>query len=320
MIQVLIFFALFLFLLPINLQGQACCSAGTPLLSSLEVSATKQGEVQLSANYEYNFLDDVLSGSDEIEGVRKRISQSVLFESSYGISKRFSASALISFNQQQRSLNSRNSSSSFEEVTTRGFGDAVFLLVYDLLPMNIGSQRQISAGVGIKIPTGVSDLAQNGFLLPADLQPGTGAWDGIFLLYLFQGIVPSSRTGVFINMSYRFTGISDRFEQTQSSFDEYKFGNESVFTTGISHGFISRMNASLLLRYRHTEADRNELDDIPNTGGQWLYVVPGTNYQIGRYAIGLAAQLPIYRKLEGIQLTTSYTFSASLHYNFSLKN
>jgi hypothetical protein len=315
-----IFLVFLLLIIRNQLPGQACCSAGTPLLSNLEVSSTSYGDLQLSVNYEYNFLNDVLSGKKEIKGLRKRISQSIIIESSYGLSRRFSLTGLISFIQQERSLNNRNTSSSLEELTTRGVGDAVALLVYDVLPLNIGSQRQISAGLGIKMPTGKSDLKQNGFLLPADMQPGTGAWDGLLWFYFFQGFLPASKTGIFANFSYRFTGVSDRFERSGAQFDEYKFGNETVFTSGISHRFIDRWDLTFLLRYRHSEPDRNEFADIPNTGGKWLYVVPGVNINFDLYAIRIAGQIPLYRKLTGIQLTTSYTFSASFHYRFSFKN
>ncbi len=65
----IIAFSLLLILLiaPANLWAQACCSAGTPLLSSLELPATPKGSWQFALTYEYNTLKNVLSGTEKLD-------------------------------------------------------------------------------------------------------------------------------------------------------------------------------------------------------------------------------------------------------------
>ncbi len=302
------------------IYGQACCSAGTPILSALEISATPERAWQVALTYEYNFLQDVVAGTEQLDdGTRQRLSQSFLLETSYGFNRLFSISMLLSYIQQERKLNSANDENSDEKLITRGFGDAVILLKYNLLPITIASSRQISVGAGIKLPTGESGLRSNGILLPADMQPGTGARDGILWGYVFQGLTADSRYNIFANTTYRFTGTNDRFRLENTSIKGYKFGNEFVMTIGTAYRTRSLLDFSLLARYRHLVPDRFSGFDVSNTGGEWFYLVPGLNMNFNQTSVRLSGQLPVYRDLNGIQLTTSYTASLSLFYVFQSK-
>lgn len=316
------FFYVFLLVVTFPLAdayGQACCSAGTPLLGSLDIGATPEKSIHFALTYDHNLLKDVLSGQQIIEGNRQRLSQSLLLESAYGIDDRWSISAIFSFIQQQRRLNTENSFNSREELTTRGLGDAVIMIKYNLQPLNLLRQRQIAIGLGVKMPTGRSDLRLNGILLPADMQPGSGAWDGIAWAYFYQGFLPVTRFNFFMNSSYRFTGTNNRFRLQDGPFKGYQFGNEWLTTGGISYRTDRFLDYTILLRYRHLKADQFAGAKVANTGGHWLYVLPGINWNRGDFSLRLTGQIPVYRRLVGVQLTTSYSASLSLFYTLSLK-
>ena len=312
----LIIFTQFIILRSLN--AQACCSAGTPLISSLDIAATPAKSLNVSVNYEYNFLDNVYSGSQQIEGNRERLSQSVLWEMSYGINDRWSITKIISYIQQRRRLKSKNVFNSNEELTTRGIGDALIIIKYNLLPLTIIEQRQIALGLGIKAPTGKSDIEWDGILLPADMQPGTGSWDGIFWAYFYQGFLPVTRLNVFANASYRFNGNNNRFKISNSNFSGYKFGNELITTAGLSYRTDSFFYLSLLLRYRQVDADEFAKSEVANTSGKWIYLLPGVNINFNSFSIRVSGQIPVYRNLNGVQLTTSYSAMLSVFYSFVL--
>ncbi len=301
-------------------NAQACCSAGTPIMSSLEVSATPANTWQFSLLYEYNYLNDVLSGSDKVKGIFNRLSQSVLFETSFGLNDYLAFTSILGLTQHTRELNSANIFNSKEKITTRGFSDVLFLIKYNVMPLNIFTQRQISIGVGVKIPTGKSDLTNNGFLLAADMQPGTGSWDGLIWAYFFQGFLPLSRFSLFINSTYRFNGTNNRFQLSGPDFKGYKFGNVFLLTTGTSYRTNSIFDFSISFRYRNVQDDFFSGSEIPNTGGHWVNIVPGININFESLSLRLAGQIPVFRDLNGIQLTTSHTISLSIFYNFSNKN
>ncbi|WP_337865550.1 hypothetical protein [Ignavibacterium sp.] len=297
-----------------RIYSQACCSAGTPILGSLESSTTAKGNLQLSLTYDYNTLKSVIEGSTQIEdNTRERISNSVLLEATYGLSDEFSLTGLFSFINQRRII----SSSLGEEnlLSSSGFGDVLILVKYDLISQNIFNQRQLALGVGPKIPVGISDQTQNGILLPADMQPGSGSWDVVFWGYYSEGFMPSLPLNIFIIASYKVNSANKRFSNSDAG---YKFGNEFVSSIGAGYRTDTIFDYSFSLRFRTTAVDQFDNQEVPNTGGLWIYALPGLNIKIADNLITrLTGQIPLYRNLQGTQLTTSYTLSASIFYNYS---
>jgi hypothetical protein len=291
--------------------GQACSCGGAPLMGSLELPATSAGRWQFGLTYEYHSIADVVSITKKLDdNTRRRSVNSALMEISYGISNRFTASALISFLQQQRATTSPIGTG--EVLQTRGVGDGLFLLKYNLVPFNVLSQRQVTIGGGVKAPFGRSSLTANNLLISADMQPGTGTWDGILWGYFYQGFFNLAPIGLQATASYRNSGNNDRFGSTG---DSYRFGNEFIATGGLGHSPISLFDYTLMLRYRSVTADEFNDVALPNSGGKWLNAVPGVNLNFSRaVSLRVSGQIPLYRRLEGTQLTTSYSLAVSVYF------
>jgi len=291
---------------------QACCSGGTPLLSSIELPATGVGTLQLALTYEYNALRDVLAGSTQLaDDSRRRTTHAILLETNYGLTSFLSISLLLSAVRQGRFVQSPVSGAG-STLQLSGPGDAVLLLKHNLLDADILSQRQLSIGVGTKIPLGASTRTHNGILVPADMQPGTGAWDAVFWLYASQGFVPDLPLTVFATATYRLTGTNHRYGPQQEG---YEFGNEFVGSLGAGFRTDTPFDLSLSFRVRNVTPDKFGGFQISNTGGTWITVLPGINLKLTESLIVRASgQFPLYRNLEGTQLTTSYTAGLTAFY------
>ncbi|MBI4546531.1 MAG: hypothetical protein HY707_01020 [Ignavibacteriae bacterium] len=291
--------------------GQACCSSGTPLLSFAELGTTRPSTIQFNIGYEYNYLNSVFNGSAEYlnDARRQRRVHSLLFETSYGISSRLSITTLLSFTQRERQSVLLETGTP-EIVQTRGVSDAILLVKYALLTSTIVSQQELSIGSGITMPFGSIGAELNGIKLPSDMQLGSGAWDGILLLVGSSGFHPFPLT--------LFGSLSDRL--TTKNADGYRFGNEFLAILGASYSFASWIDLTLSSRFRHTGVDRFQDQEVPNTGGDWLYLVPGINVTPWR-SVTLRAHLdlPVYRNLEGSQLTTTYVTGLNLFYSINLE-
>ncbi len=77
---------------------------------------------------------------------------------------------------------------------------------------------------------------------------------------------------------------------------------------------------SLQFRFRHTDED--ELEGFPNdnTGGNWLYISPGWTFTIYKnIELGVNAEFPIFRKLNGFQITTTNKLIFSLNISLDKK-
>ncbi len=268
----------------------------------------------MGLSYVYNLLDNVYEGTNYLEdNTRNRISQSILMQADYGVSEKFSLSGLFTYISQERNISAYQGATN--TVSASGIGDALLLIKYNLIPLTILKEQELSFGLGTKIPLGKSDLTSNGVLLPADMQPGTGSWDFILWSYYSQGRLFELPLNLVINFSYRQNGTNERFGNNNGS---YKFGNELITQLGFSYRTDLPIDFTLFTRMRTTGKDQFLENPIPNTGGNWLYLVPGINIKVNRSIVfRITSEIPIYRNLNGTQLTTTFTTAASIYYTIN---
>jgi len=310
-----IYFYIFIFTVILNgnsVFAQACCTAGTPLLGSLEMTSAPKGILQFGFTFDHNSLTDVLSGSSELKNQeRERISESLLFEVNYGLTNRISVTSLFSYIRQERTI-----SQSSNKLSAAGIGDIVLMVKYSLVPFDIFNNQELSIGIGGKIPVGNSSLKSNGILLPADMQPGTGSWDGIFWSYYSKGNFIFTDLTLMGNISYRMNGDNDRFENSAKG---YSFGNELISSIGFNYPLNSTFDLTFIMKYRNAQNDTFGNEDIPNTGGNWVYLVPGiSSYLVNNLSARLNGEIPVFRKVSGTQLTTTFSASVSIFYSLNI--
>ena len=312
---------LFLFLLltslvPAQLSAQTCSCAGAPLISSQSISSAAKGNLLLGVTHQYNEISSLYAGSTQLNNrSTSRHTQSTLLELNYGITKRLTFSGTVTYVQKFRRTGLQTAGAE-ERLRTRGIGDGLFMLKYVLHQNTIREQYQLALGAGLKAPIGASDITQNGLALNADMQPGTGAWDGIAWSYFSKTFAPATTVNLFWYSSFRLTGSDERF----GGDDVYRFGNELVSTLGITNKIVGNLSYIVMVRYRSTASDRRNGSPLPNTGGKWINLKPALNYGLtDQLSLRFSGQLPVYQHLNGTQPTTSFTLSASVFYNFGNK-
>ncbi|MGM0587256.1 MAG: hypothetical protein ACQETE_02465 [Bacteroidota bacterium] len=315
-IERLLVLLLFVALLPkINLQAQTCSCAGAPLIGTQSLGTTAAGQLTTGLTYQYNDISSIFIGSEKINNQTiRRHTQTLLLEANYGITDRFSISGTFTYIQKFRETGLQTPNVS-ESLTTRGIGDGLVLLKYVIHPYTLWTPFEIAVGGGAKLPIGSFSLSNNGLPLNADMQPGTGAWDGVIWTYLAKTF-PAQSITLFTNNTYRYTGSAERFNTD----DLFEFGNELVLRLGISGPipFGDRLSYTVISQYRSTSSDLRNNAPLPTTGGQWLSIKPQLHISLtDRIQLRIAGKKPIYQHLNGIQPSTTFTLSGSLFYNFS---
>ncbi|MCI5055250.1 MAG: transporter [Flavobacteriales bacterium] len=301
---------------PSLLFGQACCSGGVPIASNLGSSISAKQQLQALFTYDYNRLDDLVQQSNLLDDQsRDREIHSALLELNYGFSQRISLTALLSGVYQIRNNNIINVDNT---TVVSGMGDLVLLPKYNWVPP--GKSYLISSGVGIKIPTGRSDIQdEQGIDLPIDLQPGTGAWDLIFWSNALIQNIKSKNLSVATNFTYRLAGDNDSYLGSL----RHSFGNEFILNLGVAQRTFFLKNIwdfGFGVRYRNVQADNVNDEIVPSTGGHWLDINPSIALNFNpKSAIRIGMLQPVYRRLEETQLTTSFKLYASLNFTISLK-
>ena len=157
---------------------------------------------------------------------------------------------------------------------------AVFLLKY-AFPEVFGSTTLLNVGLGTKAPLGKSDATrENGILHTADLQPGSGAWDGIGWLSASKKLGFRPSASLIASFTYRLTGKNAKYLGNSAT---YKFGNSIQSNLGYTDQFLISnilVNSGLIFKYRKSGKDKIDGSEIPNTGGEWVFVRPEIGVQI----------------------------------------
>ena len=302
-----------------NFYSQTCCSGGIPLSNSIGLPIANKGALQFGLNYDYNYLNTLNSGSDELDDqARLRTTQSVLFSTGYSITNNFSFELLLTYVNQTRKI------TQFEDVNldeTNGIGDGVLLFKYNFNQL-FKQNNTLRIGLGAKIPIGATDKKNDqGILLNADLQPGSGAWDMIFWTsylhnFSFRPTATFSATAI-----YRLTGTNNDYLNNLTT---YRFGPEfQTFINYVDEFFLFKtlINPGLSIKYRKAQQDEIGGILLDNTGGKWLIAIPSIGIQLSQKLTFLTKfEIPMYSYVEGTQLTPTYRVTAGLYLTIEKKN
>lgn len=311
---------LFMAMCAVNMcYAQTCCSGGVPLSNNLGLPNEGKGAFTLGVSYDYNNLNTLNAGSDRLDDdSRLRITNSVLVSAGYALTDRLSVESLLTWVNQLRTISQFGNETDTE---TRGIGDGVFLVKY-AFPDLVGEKSNISIGGGIKIPFGRSDFTTaEGIQLTADLQPGSGAWD-------FVGLVSFSKNPAFresatlsANFTMRFTGVNRDYLNGTST---YEFGNEIQGNVGYSDQFLwlnTIFEPSLVVKYRKAFVDKINGSDLPNTGGEWIFIRPEISAALSpSLALVSKVEIPIHSFVEGTQLTPTLRVTTGIFITLKRKN
>lgn len=289
-----------------GVEAATCSCAGAPVLIYLDTRATERGEFYLSYTAEDHEINDLVSGSKDIndETGRDRNSFSQIVSASYALTDQLSFSALVSYVEHNRTIGA----SIFGKTSVSGLGDSVLLARYTPVVITPFSRHEVSLGLGARVPTGENE-AGTGFLVSEDMQPGVGAYGWIGWASYSYAFDQAATLQFHAAANHTYNEENDR---------KYAFGNESNLVAGISQRIGARFAWSATLRYRDTEPDRRFGFEIPNTGGRWLDFMPTVSWSFtDRLSAAVSGRVPVARDLNGaLQFTTSYSYAVSLSYGF----
>lgn len=302
---ILSFLILFLFVGNAELPAQNCCAPAVAQQGVLGETAALPKVLEIGLHYEYlrsrdlNLEEGIESAGNNVESDWHRTSLSL----GYGINRRFSVSAVLPYTWKEKYWERTRDGLNWTN-KTEGFGDLSLVLRYSLIPRDFVNYRELTLGVGAKMPTGSTEKRNFGFKVPKELQSGTGSWDGIFSVTFFQGFEP---VDVLASCTYVLTG--------QSNEDyPYEFGDQFYYLLDCNAHLIERVDVSLALsgtvKAHDTEGDI-ELEE--STGRHQVWLVPGIELQVIPAVLGLQlhCEAPIYQDFNGAQLRSDYNIRVS---------
>ncbi len=188
---------------------------------------------------------------------------------------------------------------------TKGLGDMRLAVRYQ----GFGGSGITGVSLGVKLPTGAFDQSfasgsEAGEPVDRGLQPGTGTLDATFGVYHFGTLAG--------NFDYL---LQAQGEVPLGSRDGYKPGIAGTFSGGINYSGWNGITPQLQFNLRMADKDSGINSDRDNSGGEQLNVALGLSARLGPHlsTFGIV-QLPVYQRVNGLQLAPKYTLSFGLQY------
>lgn len=187
-----------------------------------------------------------------------------------------------------------------------GFGDTTMMLDRSM------GNWVVSAGV--KLPTGETRLKNaEGEEAELPLQPGTGSTDYLVgVLYQRSLTTIQNREGEFVTLPIRLNALYTFAGEGQSG---WQFGNTFLGSAGtafqLTHKF--RLDGEFILKNQAKSNTGTTHEPGQNTGGTWVFAGTRAVYQLTE-SLALQGQVwaPIFRQVNGIQLTEAYGIRTGL--------
>jgi len=167
---------------------------------------------------------------------------------------------------------------------------------------------------GLKLPTGRTNQLSNDGLSVVDpgLQRGTGTTDLILGLYGFGSFKDNENWGYFGQAT-----VQAALNHSTMAGGSYKPGNSLSLTVGARYVGLEGFVPSAQLNVRLARRDSGEAADTFATGGTLAYLTLGFMAPLsGGLSTYANLQVPVYQRVNGIQLTPRSIFSLGARYSF----
>lgn len=158
--------------------------------------------------------------------------------------------------------------------------------------------------LGMKLPTGRTSVANaDGERAERSLQPGTGTTD-LIAGYFYHQKLGASDASWFAQVQYQHALNSHR---------GLKPGAQLGADLGYRRGLGEKLGLLIQLNLVHKRADSGSEAEPADSGGRYVFASPGLSYALsGKLQVYGFYQQPLYRRVNGVQLTADRAFLAGL--------
>lgn len=322
MVKTAVLFAVLFISVSVESYSQ-CCAAGNPLNTGSSMPGGSKNMLDASFSYMHSLSDTYYAGTSVSD---YRYIDNSSFDYSmlmlkYGLTDELLITAELGyfFSKMQDFI---QFSDGFNPPSRKAYGlaDGALGVIYKLYSDEDGL-FSINPNFKVTLPIGVFDQADGAVVMPIDIQPSSGNFKYNFGLSLFKGFEESD----IALMAMGNYEISQRIETERTN---YKYGNQfNVSLIGLYNltsifgesDFLENLTGSLEFRanLRDKSSDRQK-KLIESTGGTVLFVAPHLALAFeGDWGVNMQFEVPVYKDINGIQLTNKYAFTFGINKRFS---
>lgn len=300
-----------LFITPLDMHAQ-CCGAGNPVSSANSEASVKKQNLQISLDYRHSESNKYYEGSHEADfdfpGKIKGAGYDFMsIGIGYGITSRLTAQVQLGYFIDKYE---HYKSDLFPDVSANGFGDLSLSLNYAVY-RNVRKGVSVNPYITVKFPIGKFDCESDGVKLPISMQPSSGSYK--YTAGIFASWSPLKKF---------YFATNDFFEYAQriksKNFD-YQYGSLTYLSIAAYYRLAKPIDVGLNLAYE--TKGRAKSDDKPLFGTVYhqIKIIPAiTLWPLRNMAVSIQADIPVWRKMEAIQMGNSWAIETKLSYNIKL--
>jgi hypothetical protein len=296
---------LFLFLITglSNTAHAQCCAAGNPDSDDNLTEGGGKNRLLIALGYKYSYSDQYYLGTEHNDFDYVRYSDydfsSLTF--TYGITDKLKLTSDIGYFFSKAQVSDYRA-----EKNAYGLGDGSLTAVYNLYKTKKHSFSFVPI-VKVTFPIGQFDQKDGIVVLPIDLQPSAGFYrysGGLMVLKKFEGTKFSSN--FLANME-----ASQRIDTERTN---YKYGNLYNISLAGKYTLNKSVGFKLQSRYQIRNRASNANKELINaTGGHVVFLSPQVSCTLFKtWRLGAIYDYPIYKNMNGRQLTNKYMVSVKL--------
>jgi hypothetical protein len=288
-----------------------CCSAGNPMGGDGSYDGLNKNTLRIYTSYKHSL-------SKEYFHFDKRYDLPYIQESyfdygslslTYGLFDRFSLHTELGYfidKTQEVNINNEN-----ETIRARGIGDAAFNVRY-IAVKTVKPVSQLVFSAGVKVPVGAFNEEIEGVTVPVSLQPSSGA-------FKYNASAFYNRKRGDRKFGWNSFALFEISSTINKGFLVYHYGNYFQLALAGSYTFNDNFNftANAKLEWRGKDK-REEGLKIESTGSRAVFLNPQLVYSFkSTWAIILMSDIPVYKYVNGFQLTNRFSVQIGLRKDIS---
>ncbi len=300
------------FVLAATSPASACSDCGCSLSSDwAALGYDALPGFELGLRFDYADQTELYSGADHVDHAslvlpndaeiqQRTLNRTTWLDFNYAVSSTWAITASVPYHDRFHTTIAEGDTD-ISTSRASGLGDTRLLARYQ----NFSLGRSYGLLFGLKLPTGrfdqnFSDGPQAGELLDRGLQLGSGTTDLVLGASWFTRL--EGNVGGF---------ISATLQQPLAERADFLPSTTLNLSGGVRWQNASRFTPQLQLNLKAESREHGAEGDTANSGGTFAYLSPGLTASIGAHSNAyLFVQLPVYQRVNGLQLEPRWLFSA----------
>lgn len=289
-----------------------CCGAGNPVSSANSETAVKKGNLQISLDYRHSESNKYYEGSHEtdfdfpgkIEGAGYDF---ISLGIGYGLTSRLTAQVQLGYYIDKFE---HYQSNIFPDISANGFGDLSLSLNYAVY-RNVRKGVSVNPYIVVKFPIGKFDCVSDGVKLPISMQPSSGSYK--YTVGAFASWSPWKKFYFITNDFFEYA------QRIKSKNFDYQYGSMVYASISGYYRLAKPIDVGLNMAYETKGRAKSDNKPLYGTVYHQIKLIPAvTLWPVKQMSVSLQADIPVWRKMEAIQMGNSWAIEAKLSYNIKL--